>query len=80
MQAVVIEREELVAEPEHRDVTAGHRHHFAAAGNEVADLSDGLELRQPYFRAAGVSVVSFFSLPRMNTTFAGWPIFSSSSA
>ena len=33
-----------------------------------------------YLRAAGVSVVSFRSLPRMYTTFAGWPIFSTSSA
>ena len=65
MQAHVVEREELVAEPEYGDVTAGNGHHPAPAGDELADLSDRFEFRQTYFRAAGVSVVSRFSPPRM---------------
>lgn len=65
MQAHVVQREELVTEPEYRDMTAADRHHLAPARNEIAALSDRLEFRQRYFRAAGVSVVSFFSAPRI---------------
>ena len=65
MQAHVVEREELITEPEHGDMTAADRHHLAPARNEIAALPDRLEFGQCYFRAAGVSVVSFFSAPRM---------------
>ena len=40
-------------------------HHLALAGYEIVDVPDDDKVRQNYLRAAGVSVVSRFSPPRM---------------
>ncbi len=44
MQTHVVEGEEFVAQPEHRNVAAGNGHHLAAAGREITDAADDNEL------------------------------------
>jgi hypothetical protein len=64
VQTQVVDGEDTVAKPEDSHMTAVDDYHPAGVIGKIRQRSDGLKLRH-YFRAAGVSVVSFFSLPRM---------------
>ena len=68
MQADVVDGVELVAQSEQRHMPPADHHHLAGPGGEVGHLADahpGRRVGHCYLRAAGVSEVSRFSLPRM---------------
>src|SRR5687768_5086738 len=76
VQAQVVDGVKLVAQAEQGDMAAADGHHLALARREVVDASDWCKgawhltpsrrcLAPCHFLAAGVSVVSRRSLPRM---------------
>ncbi len=66
MQAEVVDGVKIVPEPENGDVPSVDVDHLPGAGCEIINPADrGKGALTPYFRAAGVSVVSRFSPPRI---------------